>query len=119
MANQTKNFISVVALGSQNPQILNVDWLIGNGIISEEQHPFNELFKEGRKPTSFLSTPPFTTLVLGPLEFTVDEQRFQIRATSITNWEDTIIFDIAQKYFEVLKHTPLQAVGVHFNYKGR
>ena len=117
MANQTKNFISVVALGRQNPQILNVDWLINNGIISEKQPPFDDLFKEGRKLTNFLSTPPFTSLVLGPLEFIVDEQRFQIRDNSVAEWKDTIIFGIVQRYFEVLKHTPLQTVGVNLSYK--
>lgn len=117
MANTTKTFVSLVAIGRQNPQILNVDWLINNNIMSKDEPFFVELCKAGKKFTKFLSTPPFTNLVLGPIDFIIDEQRFQIRDNSGTNWKNTITFDIAQKYFNVLHHTPLKMVGINLNYK--
>ncbi|MCK4819585.1 hypothetical protein KA005_27705 [bacterium] len=46
MASQSKNFISIVALGGQNPQILNVDFLKNNKIIPIDEAPFDQLFKQ-------------------------------------------------------------------------
>jgi len=115
MANLKKNFISFVALGGQNPQIINVDFLKDNKIIPIDEPPFDELLKQEKPFTKFVSTPVFSNLALGPIEFIVDEQRFQIRDTSINNWTDTKILGIAQKYYEVLEYTPLKKVGINFN----
>ena len=115
MASQSKNFISLVALGGQNPQILNVDFLKANKMVPSDEPPFNELFQQEKPFTKFISTPVFSNLVLGPIEFIVDEQRFQIRDTSINNWTDTKILYIAQNYYDTLRYTPLKMVGINFN----
>ncbi len=108
MANIQKNFASVVALGSQNPQILNEDFLKINKIIPADQAPFD-------KKTNFISTPPFATIAFGPVEILVEEQRFQIREAGLADWNETHIFDIAIEYYKVLKYTPVKTVGINLN----
>jgi hypothetical protein len=49
------------------------------------------------------------------VEFTVDEQRFQIRDSGVREWQDTKIVDITKRYFGVLPYTPLRVVGINFN----
>ncbi len=115
MAGISKNHISLVALGGQNPQILTVDFLRTHKIVPENKPPFSEIF-QGEKPfTEFLSTPPFTRLVIGSIEFVVDERRFQIRDHSVSEWAGSVILGIAEKYFGVLPHTPLKVVGLNLN----
>jgi len=107
MADIQKNFASVVALGSQNPQILNEDFLKINKIITD-QPPFDQ------KP-SFVSTPPFTTIAFGSVEILVEEQRFQIREAGLSDWNETHIFDIAINYYDILKYTPVKTVGLNLS----
>lgn len=115
MAEIGKNFISLVALGRPNPQILNVDFLKDNKIVPTDEPPFDKLFQQEKPFTRFISTPVVSNLVLGNIEITVDEARFQIRDIAVSNWTETKIFDIAKKYFKVLPHTPLNAVGINLS----
>lgn len=115
MATRSKNFISFVALGRQNPQILNLDFLKANGIIAVDEPPFDDILKQEKPTTKFVSVPGFTNLVLGNIAFIVDEQRFQIRDGAIREWTETKILDIAKKYYEVLQYTPLKLVGMNLN----
>ena len=46
MAEINKNFISFVALGRPNPQILNVDFLKDNKIVPVDEPPFDKLFQQ-------------------------------------------------------------------------
>jgi hypothetical protein len=115
MANLKRNFLSLVALGRPNPQILTVDFLKVNKIISTDEPPFDKLFQQEKAVKKFLSVPGFTNLVLGNIEFIVDETRFQIREDGISGWTETKIIDIAKKYFEVLRYTPLNLVGINLN----
>jgi hypothetical protein len=115
MATQSKNFVSFVALGGQNPQILSIDFLKANQIIEVEKPPFDELVKQDKPPVKFISVPSFTNLVIGKISFIVDEQRFIIREDGIQEWSETKILDIADKYFRVLPYTPLKVVGINFN----
>lgn len=117
MAELSKNFISFVALGSQNPQILNVDFLKRERIVPIDQPPFDTLFQQKKPFSKFISTPVLSNLVLDTIEFIIDEQRFQIRDKSVTDWVDTKILYIAQRYFEILKYTPLKVVGINMNSK--
>jgi hypothetical protein len=116
MANQSKNFISFVALGGLNPQILNIDFLKVNSIISINDPPFDKLLKQGAAPDTFISVPGLVAnLVVANIEIFVDQQRLQIRDTKVSEWSETKILDIASKYFQVLPYTPLKLVGVNFN----
>jgi len=115
MAELSKNFISFVALGGQNPQILNIDFLKAGDIIPVNQPPFDELLKQEKPVKKFVSVPGFANLVLDNIEFIVDESRFQIREKGISEWSDTKILEIAKKYFEVLRYTPLKLVGLNLN----
>jgi hypothetical protein len=108
MANIQKNLASVVALGSQNPQILNEDFLKNNKIIPVGQTIFD-------KVTNFISTPPFATIAFGSVEIVVEEQRFQIREVGLSDWEESCIFDIAKEYYKVLVYTPITTVGINLN----
>jgi hypothetical protein len=115
MANLKKNFLSFVALGGQNPQILNLDFLKTNNIIPVNAPPFDKLLKQEKPLKKFVSVPGIANLVLGNVEFVIDQRMFQIRETELSQWGETKIVDIAKKYFEVLPHTPLKLVGVNFN----
>jgi hypothetical protein len=117
MVQSIKNHISVVALGRQNPQILNPDFLEKYSILPNKE-PFSSFYKkEGQHFTEFISTPPFTHLVIKNVDFVVDEQRMQIKQVGIDNWTNSSVFDILIKYYKTLPHTPLQVVGVNLNYK--
>lgn len=115
MATQSKNFVSFVAIGGLNPQILSVDFLKANSIIPTNDHPFDTLLKQGAAPDKFISVPGLANLIVANIEFLVDGQRFQIRDTKISEWNETKILDIAINYFRVLPYTPLKLVGVNFN----
>ena len=115
MVSQSKNFISFVALGGQNPQILNVDFLKDEKIIPIDEAPFDQIFSQEKPVKKFISLPGLANLVIGNLEIVIDEGRFQIRETEISEWVDTKIIDIAKRYFEVLKYTPLKLIGFNFN----
>jgi len=88
MADIKKDFVNLVLIGGQNPQILNVDFLRTNDIVSPDQPPFKELFAKNKPFTKFVSTPVFANLVLENIEFTVDEQRFMIRDRTIDGEPD-------------------------------
>ena len=115
MASQTKNFISFVALGRPNPQIMNIDFLRSNKILPPEHEPYNDHPDREKKVRKFVSVPGFTNLVLEKIEFIVDEGRFQITEKDLSDWTDTKILKIAKRYFKVLPHTPLRVVGVNMN----
>jgi len=114
MTELNKKSVNVVVLGRQNPQILNIDFLKSNEIITVTESPFKELFEKEKPFDKFVSTPVFTNLVLGPIEFVVDERRFSIRDKTIDDWVDTSIFDIALRYFETLRYTPINIIGINF-----
>ena len=115
MAELSKNFISFVALGGQNPQILNLDFLKAENILPVNEEPFVSLLAQEKPMKKFVSVPGLTNLVVGNVEFIVDEQRFQVRETGISQWTDAKVLDIAKRYFEVLPYTPLKLVGVNLN----
>ena len=115
MASLTKNFVSLVALGSQNPQIINVDFLFKHSIVPIDKEPYKTLSKQEKPFSKFISTPPLSNLVLGQIEFVVEEQRFQVRETNISEWNETIVFTIAHEYFKVLPYTPVRIAGINFN----
>ena len=103
MASQTKNFISFVALGRPNPQILNIDFLRNNRILPRENEPNNKNSEQEKNVKKFVSVPGYANLVLENIEFIVDEGRFQITERSISEWNETKILQIAKRYFKVLR----------------
>ena len=115
MASQTKNFISFVALGRPNPQILNIDFLRNNRILPRENEPNNKNSEQEKNVKKFVSVPGYANLVLENIEFIVDEGRFQITERSISEWNETKILQIAKRYFKVLPYTPLKVIGVNLN----
>ena len=115
MAKLVNNYASVVVLGRQNPQILNVDFLKQENIIPTDKPPFVK-YMDPKKPFSgFLSTPPLAQLIFDNITFLVEENRFQIKEESIGKWTDTHVISIAEKYYETLQYTPNKVVGVNIN----
>jgi hypothetical protein len=115
MANMNKNFISLIAIGGQNPQILNINFLRDNHILPSDNEPYKTLLKREKPCDRFVSVPGFTNLIIGNVEFIVDEQRFQVRANAISKWNDFGIAEITKAYFKTLPYTPLKIVGINFN----
>lgn len=107
MANIQKNFASAVAIGGQNPQILNEPFLKINKIIPTDQSPFDKM-------TNFVSTPPFATIGFGSVEIIVEEQRLQVREAGLSDW-NTSIFNIVMNYYKILEYTPVTTVGLNLN----
>jgi hypothetical protein len=116
MAQISKNFITVVVLGDHNPQILNVDFLTHNKIVNPSEPGF-EIMNQPKKFKDFLSTPPFARLDLGTIEFIVQQDRYQIKESQISQWSNTRIIRITRAYFTVLPHTPIRVVGLNMNIK--
>lgn len=117
MVEVKKHSINLVAIGRQNPQIINADWLKANNIVPSDKSPFKELFAQKEPFSKFVSTPVFTNLILGPIEFIVDQERFLITDTAINEWSDTPIIQISKEYFSVLHHTPIRLVGINMAVK--
>ena len=115
MASQSKNFISFVAIGRPNPQILNIDFLRNNRILPLEEESPGRLPDQEKDVKKFVSVPGFANLALENIEFIVDEGRFQITEKDLSEWTETKILEIAKRYFKVLPYTPLKVVGVNLN----
>jgi len=103
--------INVVVLGGQNPQILNVDFLKHNGIIPRNEPPFKSLLEQKKPFTKYISTPVLANLCFDTIEFIVEETRFQVVEKNLSEWTNTKVMDITQKYFDVLHYTPVKVVG--------
>jgi len=115
-------YFSIVFIGRQNPQILNHDFLIRNGVLPVESEPFRTLMRESsdiKSPfTEYLSTPVVTTLAYKWISIIVEENRFQIKDSNFKIPSKSPIISIAKKYFgELLVYTPFRFGGI--NYAGK
>ncbi len=115
MGNVQKNYINLVAIGGQNPQILNLDFLKSNKILPVDEEPFRSILSQAKPQIEFVSVPGFVRLVVGNIEFIVNADRFQIKEAAISKWAETKIVKISEKYFEILRYTPLKIVGFNLN----
>ncbi len=112
-------FFSIVFLGSQNPQILNHDFLIDNQILPIEKEPFKSLMERASKEkppfTQYLSTPLVASLTYKWISIIVEQNRYQIKDTHFTTPLESPIISIPKEYFgRVLKHTPITLGGINF-----
>jgi hypothetical protein len=118
MAKFKGKFASIVLLGRQNPQILNHDFLVKNGVLPLDQEPFRglEAKANGRPFTQFISVPVMTTLSYGPVTIVVEENRYQITDNAFGNPKQSPIVGMTQRYFgELLRHTPFTVGGINLN----
>ena len=112
-------FFSIVFLGSQNPQILNHDFLINNQILPIEKDPFKSLMEGASKEhppfTQYISTPLVTTLTYKWISIIIEQNRFQIKDTNYNTPLESPIISIPKEYFgRVLRHTPIILGGINF-----
>jgi len=98
------NFISIVALGHFNPAILNKVFLEENDIIRFEEEP------------KINYTPIVCTVDYKNLKIIVDLERFQIVENNIKDFKSNSILNFVYKYLEVLKYTPINIMGINFNF---
>ena len=98
------NFVSIVTLGHFNPAILNKDFLEENNILKFEKDPKITL------------TPIVCTVDYKNLKIIVDLERFQIVENNILNFESNLILDFVYSYLDVLKYTPINTMGINFNF---
>jgi len=111
-------FFSIVLVGHQNPQILNHDFLIKNGILQVDKEPFKSLIEENpTKPfDEFVSVPILATIRYGPVSITVQEDRYQILDNRFARPADSPIIEITRNYFRKhLRYTPFVAGGMNLN----
>lgn len=111
-------FISIVFIGKQNPQVLNHDFLLSKGILPKDQNPFKDLFAaQDRQPfTTFVATPNFATITYGPICIAVESNRYQITDNDFKEPPLSPIIQITKKYSEtLLQDTPPQVGGVNLN----
>lgn len=98
------NLISIVAIGSFNPEILKPKFLTEVCDLK---------FSEDVK---FQSIPNMVSdIKCGNYKFLMDVTRFQISEENIKDFKDTKIFLIMYKYLKTLKYTPLVKLGYNFN----
>lgn len=112
-------FVSIVLLGRQNPQILNHDFLVNNRILPEDQEPFSDFLKRepGQQYSQFISLPVLSTIAYGPISITVQENTFQIKDDRFQDPAGSPIISVVRKYFGAhLKYTPFHLGG--FNLHG-
>jgi len=112
-------FFSIVFLGSQNPQILNHDFLINNQILPIEKEPFKSIIegvsKEHPPFTQYISTPLVTTLTYKWISIIIEQHRYQIKDTHFNTPLESPIISIPKEYFgRVLRHTPITLGGINF-----
>jgi hypothetical protein len=115
----TPKFFSIVFLGSQNPQILNHDFLINNQVLPIEKEPFKSLMEEASKEhppfTQYISTPLVTTLMYKWISIIIEQNRYQIKDTHFSTPLESPIISIPKEYFgRVLRHTPITLGGINF-----
>lgn len=98
------NLISIVAIGSFNPEILKPDFL---------KEVCDLKFGDDIK---FQSIPNMVSdIQCGNYKFLMDVTRFQISEEHIKDFKDTNIFLTMCKYLDTLKYTPLVKLGYNFN----
>jgi len=112
-------FFSIVFLGSQNPQILNHDFLINNQILPIQREPFKSMMaavsNETPPFTQYISTPLVTTLTYKWISIIIEQNRYQIKDTHSTKPSESPIISIPKEYFgRVLRHTPITLGGINF-----
>jgi hypothetical protein len=111
-------FVSIVLIGRQNPQILNHNFLRTYKILPENEEPFKSLFakKESEQFTEFVSTPVLTAIKYGPIALVVEQNRYQITDSRFDNPSSSPIIKITKNYFgEHLKYTPITLGGINLN----
>jgi hypothetical protein len=110
-------FVSVVLIGSQNPQILTHDFLVRHNILPSDEEPFRELLarEEGNQFTEYVSVPVMTSLSYGPVSLIVEQNRYQARDSRFSAPAASPIFGITRRYFRVLPHTPFKLGGINLN----
>lgn len=116
MLSKKQNFFSIVLVGRPNPQILNHDFLVRNGILPDEP-PFTQDEQEEETPfTKFFSTPPVAQIEYGDYALLVQEDRYQAIDSSGNVPTASPIIDITKRYFgDVLKYTPFARGGLNLN----
>lgn len=98
------NFMSIVTLGNFNPAILDKDFLEENNIIKFDEDPKITL------------TPIVCTIDYKNLKIIVDLERFQVVENKIQDFESNFILDFVYNYLDVLKYTPINIMGLNFNF---
>lgn len=105
LADPTLEQINIVVISeSNNPQILNPDFLKINNIIPEDWIP-----------SSVIVTQPLSQIVFSNgVSITVEEQRVQVKTDSPNEieWRE-LIPNIVIKYLDVLQHVHYSAVGIN------
>lgn len=118
MPNFEGKFFSIVFIGKHNPQIINHDFLINNGILPISEEPFKSLLeKRDNNPfTEFISTPVLASIKYESISITIEGNRYQIKDTNYGELAKSPIISITKKYFgEILRYTPLQIGGINLS----
>lgn len=118
MASYARNVFSIVFLGQFNPSILNHEFLVANDIIPKNIPPFVKFLQKptGQQFSEFLSTPVVSNIKYDKYSMLVETGRMQVLDETRSKPEESPIIDIAKKYLQVLRHTPIKLCG--FNFKG-
>lgn len=98
--------LSTVLLGRFNPLIFSPEWLQTNGVIGPDEA------SEAREAGIEVMAPNLSSINLGSMKLVVEDQRY----TLIVGDEPLIrAKDFPATCFSLLRHTPVQAVGLNYN----
>jgi hypothetical protein len=117
MARFERQYFSIVLLGRHNPQILNHDFLVQNEVLPHDVDPFAELLRRPEAPpfSEFVSTPVLVSLQYGPITIMIDENRYQAVDAGSSDPQSSPITTITQRYFRLLRYTPVTLGGLNFH----
>lgn len=102
------NFFSVIFLGNFNPAILTNSFLKSTKIFESES-----------EPSATNTTPIFRNIDFLNIRFLIDLERFQVIESDIDEFQTNKSLDIAYKYINLLKYTPLKVSGINFNFDAK
>jgi hypothetical protein len=106
---EAKSVALVVTAKVHNPSILNPDFLLRNGIVSEEWGT----------ATDIVSIPSFSTLKYPArgIQLTCQEERLQFEKQLSADRNFADLTDCASRYVKVLPHVPYRALGINCDFK--
>jgi len=98
------NYKSVVIIGSFNPMILTPSFLRDSCGFKSEHEPKGQ------------TTPVASEIRLGNTHFLAELSKLQITVQDLDSFDSLFPWDLAARYLDILKYTPLNMAGVNFNY---
>ncbi len=101
-----QKIISIVLLGDFNPAIFHPQWLAFNELVSKES---------ANVAKNMSCQSEFSAFEIDGMHYQVDQQRFGL--TTKDESQVPILLDTVKGILTLLEHTPLQAIGLNYDFR--